>query len=355
LLLKRILIITEHGVPIFDYEEYSRGDEVLVSGLITAILRFVEETEKEKLSRVLLEESQFLLKSKDSLIFIFQISDEMPNEYADYVSNCISEKFYQNYKKDFEDFSGNVSVFHGFQEECRNILLQCGVDIANILFEDPEGNKLQAWCIFSLDNDPLVVMANAPNYNIDSFTIFQVLGKSLRKVASSMNDCSKGMCHHITHQGNLIQTMVFPFVIIVMETKIKEFEVKRFRQFKTKSHQQILDMFSNAFKPDSIEIYNRSLISPLTNERISGFHKTLSDLFQAAEKGLEYLFTTPVHIQIFSTTDKSTVVIKLVNRILFLEYNQHISSSNLLESAKKMFEQEIIVKDETPEAVLEKS
>jgi hypothetical protein len=318
-------------------------------------LRFVEETEKEKLSRVLLEESQYLLKSKESLIFIFQISDEMPNEYADYVSNCISENFYKNYKEYVEDFSGNVSVFHSFQEECKNILLQCGVEIANMLFDDPEGNKLQAWCIFSTENEPLVVMANAPNYNIDSFTIFQVLGKSLRKVAASINNCEKGMCHHITHQGNLIQTIVFPFVIIVMETKIKEFEVKRYRQFKIKSHQQVIDLFSEAFKPNKIEIYNRSLVSPITKESISGFHKTLSDLFQAAEKGLEYLFTSPIHVQIFTTNDKATVVIKLVNRILFLDYNKYMSASVLLEYAKKIFEIETLVKDDIPEVVLEKS
>ena len=355
MLIKRILIITEHGVPIFDYEEYSRGDEVLVSGLITAILRFVEETEKEKLSRVLLEESQFLLKSKDSLIFIFQISDEMPNEYADYVSECISENFYSNYKEHFEDFSGNVSVFHSFQNECKEILLQCGIEIANLLYEDLEGGKLQAWCLFSKDNEPLVVMANAPNYNIDSFTIFQVLGKSLRKVASAFNKCEKGMCYHITHQGNIIQTIVFPFVMIVIESEVKEFEIKRFRQFKTKSHKQIMDMFSEKFKPDAIEIYNRLLISPFTNESISGFHKTLSDLFQAAEKGLEYLFSSPIHVQLFSTKEKTTIVIKLVNRILFLDYERDISASDLLKLAKEIFEQEIIIKDEIPEAVLEKS
>jgi len=98
MLLKRILIVSEHGLPVFDYEEYSRGDEVLVSGLITAILRFVEETEKEKLSRVMLEESQYLLTTHDSLIFIFQVSDEMPEEYAEYVSECVAVNFVKKYK-----------------------------------------------------------------------------------------------------------------------------------------------------------------------------------------------------------------------------------------------------------------
>ncbi|MCG3220057.1 MAG: hypothetical protein H7641_01650, partial [Candidatus Heimdallarchaeota archaeon] len=71
--------------------------------------------------------------------------------------------------------------------------------------------------------------------------------------------------------------------------------------------------------------------------------------------GLEYLFTAPVHVQIFTTQEKSTVVIKLVNRILFLDYDQHIIASDLLEFAKEMFEKEIVIKDEIPEAVLEKS
>ena len=60
------MIITEHGVPIFDFQEYARGDEVLVSGLLTAILKFVEETEKDKLSRLLLEESQFLISTYEN-------------------------------------------------------------------------------------------------------------------------------------------------------------------------------------------------------------------------------------------------------------------------------------------------
>ncbi len=354
LLIKRILIITEHGLPVFDYKEYSRGDEVLVSGLITAILRFVEETEKEKLSRVLLEEIQYLLKSRESLLFIFQVSDEMPNEYAEYVSACISDYFVENYKEEVDDFAGNVTVFQKFHDECKDILLQCGIEIANTLIETAEGKKLTAWCLFSVENQPLVVRANAPNYNIDSFSIYQVLSKSLRKISSKINECNKGNCYIITHEGNVVQTIVLPFAVIIMESKIDELVVKKYRQFKTKPHKQIEKIFLDSFKPDKIDIYGRSLVSVLTDEMISDKHKALLDLFKAAEKGFQYLFNSPVHVQIITTDQNSTLLIKLVNRTIVLDYEKPVSTSILLEKTKKMFEQEVIIKDDIPEAVLEK-
>ncbi len=355
MLMKRILIVSEHGVPVFDYKEYSRGDEVLVSGLITAILRFVEEIEKEKLSRVMLEESQFLLKTQDAFIFVFQISDQMPEEYAEYVSSCISDNFVENYKEYMKKFRGDVSVFRDFQEKCKEILLQCGIEIANTLTDSVESKNLRAWCLLSADNELLIVRANAPNYNIDGFTIFQVLGKSLQKVTSNIQGSMKSNSYHITHQGNIIQTICLPSSIIVMESKVDELTVKRFRQYKTKTHQQMIDLLKKAYEPDRTEIYNRSLVSPLTNKEISYRHKTIFDLFQAAEKGMQYLFNSPIHVQIFSTDKQTTLVVKLINRIFFLEFDREIATSKLLEATKKMFEQDLIVKDDIPEVMLEKS
>ncbi len=100
-------------------------------------------------------------------------------------------------------FSGNVSVFQGFQKNCKEVLQQCGVDITNALLEEKESQDLRGWCLYSKDGEPMVIRANAPNYNIDSFTIFQVLGKSLRKVTSSIKDSSKKM--HASRGAPVIQ------------------------------------------------------------------------------------------------------------------------------------------------------
>lgn len=355
MLIKRIMIITEHGVPIFDFQEYARGDEILVSGLITAILRFVEETEKDKLSRLLLEESQFLISSKESLIFIFQIDDEMPADYAEYVGNLVSQSFIEKYIEEVKKFSGNVSLFHGFQDECKNILLQCGIEIADTLMENSESQNLRAWCLFSKENDPLIVHANSPNYNIDSFTIYQILGKSFRRVASHFENCTKGVCFHITHLGNSIQTIILPHVFFVLESKISELEVKRFRQFKIKTSQQLLQIFEDAFKPDKIEVFNKDDISATTNKEMSKNYKLISDLFKAAEKGFQYLFNSPIHIQVLCAGNNCYLQVKLVNRTIIMEYSKEISISRILESTKAIFDVELETKDDTPGLMLEKS
>jgi hypothetical protein len=355
MLIRRILIVTDSGLPVFDYEKYSRGDEVLVSGLVTAILKFAEETEKERLSRVYFEESLYILSTIESVILIFQISDEMPGEYAEYVSNQITESFITNYREEVKRFRGDVSVFQGFQETCEEILLQNGVTIANILIDTPEGEKLKAWCLYSLENEPLIVKANSPNYNIDSFTIFQVLGKSFRKVCKNVEKCSKGTCFHITHDGNLVQSILLPAVFIVIETAIDEMSVQRFRQFKIKSRQQLEDIINEFYKPDKIQIYSKKEFLGTPEQTINPRYKTLYDLFSAAEKGLEYLYKSPIHVQILNVDRGVIALIKLVNRVAFLEFESQQTSASIIESTKEMFEQEQLIKDGTPEVMLEKS
>ena len=354
MLIKRILIITEHGVPIFDYEKYGRDDEVLVGGLLTAILKFVEETEKEKLSRLLLEESQFLVMSRESLIFIFQISDEMPGEYAEYVSNCIFERFMQRYADQIKEFHGNVSTFHDFQEGCKEILLECGADLANVLINEEESQNLRAWCLLSMDYEPLIVMANVPKYNVDGFTIFQVLGKSVRKVSSKLGDHSKGTCFHITHNGNTIQTIILPQAILVTESLVEDLKAKGIKQFKTKTAQQLISTFSKFYKPDSIDVYNRSMVSTTTQNKMDDDQEVILDLFKAAEKGFQYLFDSPTHVQILSFEKQSYIYVKLINRTIIMKFNRNVSTSKIIENTKKVFEEITTTKVDTPAAMLEK-
>jgi len=355
MLIRRILIVNDCGLPVFDYEEYSRGDEVLVSGLVTAILKFAEETEKERLSRVYFEESLYILTVIESVILIFQISDEMSGEYAEYISNQITKSFIEKYREEVKNFRGDVSVFQGFQETCKEILLQNGIEIANCLIDTPEGKKLKAWCLYSLENEPLIVKVNSPNYNIDSFTIFQVLGKSFRKISENVGRCSKGTCFHITHEGNLVQAILLPSVFIVIETAIDEMTVQRFRQFKIKSQQQLKDIINEFYKTDKIQIYSKKEFLATPEQTINSRYKMLYDLFNAAEKGLEYLYKTPIHVQILKIEKGVTVIIKLVNRVAFLEFGSQQTSASIIESTKRMFEQEQLIKDDAPEVMLEKS
>ncbi|MHA1221988.1 MAG: hypothetical protein ACTSSG_05630 [Candidatus Heimdallarchaeaceae archaeon] len=355
MLIKRILIITSSGVPIFDFEDYSRGDEILVSGLITAILKFVEETEKEKLSRVLLEESQFLLTSTESLIFVFQISDEMPTEYAEHVIKHIIESFNALYKEKVSHFTGNVSVFSEFQTECRVILQQCGLNIANTLLSNPEGKKLHSWCMFSENNEILVVRALIPNYNIDSFPIYQVLGKSLRKVLRKMqNGSNKGICLYITLEGHVIYSIVLPFITFISETRLKELQIKKIKQFKTKTNEQLKSIFKEIFSPNRISVYSKSVLFTTLDEETTK-HEFLFDLFKAAEKGFTFLFNSSIYIQSLKGEDHTITLVKLFNRIILFEHDEQISSEIIFTKVKKLLELEHGTKVDILEPVLEKS
>ncbi|GAH37070.1 unnamed protein product, partial [marine sediment metagenome] len=167
--------------------------------------------------------------------------------------------------------------------------------------------------------------------------------------------CSKGTCFHISHEGNLVQAILLPSVFIVIETAIDEMTVQRFRQFKIKSKQQLKDIIKEFYKTDKIQIYSKKEFLGTSEKTINTRYINLYDLFNAAEKGLEYLYKAPIHVQILNIDKGVTVIIKLVNRVAFLEFDSQKTSASIIESTKRMFEQEQIIKDDTPEAMLEKS
>ena len=162
------------------------------------------------------------------------------------------------------------------------------------------------------------------------------------------------MCFHITHEGNLVQTILLPSVFIVIETAINELIVNRFRQFKIKTKDQLKEIIRGFYKPDKIQVYSKKAFLETAEQEPTKNHKMLFDFFRAAEKGLLYLFESPVHVQILSLRENIIVIIKLVNRIAFLEYEKETSTTKIIEATKRMFEQELDIKDDIPELVLEK-
>lgn len=336
MLIKRILIITADGIPLFDFEDYTRGDEVLVSGLLAGFLRFAEETEKEKISRVILEESQFILSLAEDLVFIFQISDNMPYEYAEFIITKISNKFLSLFREQLKAFRGQVSVFRSFQCICRKILDQCGIYIANELF-DEKSKMSTAFGIYSDSFETLVVQAHEQNYNFDSFAIFHLFCKSLRKIITALWNSKLGIAYHLSLEGSLILTINLPYIFIVIATKIKDFNVSTIKEFKTKSNQQLKDTFFEKFNPTDIEVYSRRSLESLKKDKGKHKHKILCDSFKAGEKGFSYLYDTKLLSQFIMTTNNASIIFKLPNRTLFLDFEEHKSAADSFEELSKIF------------------
>ena len=133
----------------------------------------------------------------------------------------------------------------------------------------------------------------------------------------------------VTHDGNLVQVILLPSVFIVLESTIDEMAVQRFRQFKTKSKEQLSDIIKTHYKPNKIQLYSKKELLGTTNLTINEKHKNLYDLFRAAERGLEFLYKAPIHVQILKFPKVITVVIKFVNRVAFLEFEMQKTSSSI--------------------------
>ncbi|MBA7592322.1 hypothetical protein ES708_34502 [subsurface metagenome] len=235
----------------------------------------------------------------------------MPYEYAEFIITKISNKFLSLYREQFKAFRGQVSVFMGFQCICRKILDQCGIYIADELFVE-KSKTSKAFGIYSDSFETLVV-------------------------TSSLWNSKLGIAYHLSLEGSLILTINLPYVFIVIAIKIKDFKISTFKEFKTKSNQQLKDTFFEKFKPTDIEIYSRRSLESLKKDIEKSKHNILCDSFKAGEKGFSYLYNTKLLSQFIMTTDNASIIFKLPNRTLFLDFEEHKSAADSFEELSKIF------------------
>ncbi|MHA1115265.1 MAG: hypothetical protein ACTSRR_03805 [Candidatus Heimdallarchaeaceae archaeon] len=328
MLIKRILIITNEGIPVFDYKDYAKEDEALVGGLITALMKFAEETTKESISRVMLQESQFILKKFNSVLFVVQVLEDMPADYAEEILNLIATNFFKEHKEDIENFRGNVSTFSSFQEKCKNILQYTGIELANKLLSKQDDPL--AWGIFSKEGKALFVRADSPNYNVDNFTIMQVLGKSINKIIKSQFQTSTSIAYHINFKGNVFNSIILPFVHIITERKLNAFSFDDIKKFKIMTQADIKQKFNETFNIKEAEIVVVSKTASTDLEKLDNKNKSLLDLFQASTKGFEYLFNSESLIQLLKFRNSVSIVLNLVNRYIVANIQSKQSSEDML-------------------------
>ncbi len=331
----------DSGLPLFDYDAKERGDGMIVSGWFTAIKQFATETEKDKLTRIMFQDSSYILKGIDEVVFIFQISERMPDDYADYVINLIASKFLNLYKSEIKTFSGDISPFRKFEPICKQIMEDCGVSITNVLLDTMQKMNINAWGLYSKDYKPLIVLAEAPNYNIDSFSIYAVLGKNLQKIFGKICGEYRGSSYHLTQNGNIVQTIVLPNAIIAVDMEIDSFDYTIIKKFKILTYDETIELLSNTFEQDKTEIYGSRVLSRNLNGGLAVNHKILYDLFKSADEGLDYLFNSHLLLQFLSSSKCTNVIIKLSNRMAFLDFKDETNASEIFQKLKKLFDTEL--------------
>ncbi len=121
-MIKQVLIMTTYGTVLFSREYTQAGgpDVVLTSGLFSAIYAMAEETQKEKISEMEMEQSKIYFKLREHDVLIIINADRRMDEDDVYdILEKIGDSFFKNYGP--SDFTGEL--LNDFAPTCDQILL----------------------------------------------------------------------------------------------------------------------------------------------------------------------------------------------------------------------------------------
>lgn len=121
--IKNIIVTDTNGSCLVSTEGESI-DHYLIAGLMTAILKLGEEIVESELESITFKGQQIYYLQKEGCLTIVQVSRELPEAIALQILSEITESFLKKYGHLLKNWSGNLDLFSGFQEELKNYLNQ---------------------------------------------------------------------------------------------------------------------------------------------------------------------------------------------------------------------------------------
>jgi hypothetical protein len=105
-----------------------------MSGLLTAINLFSENTQGSKLKEITLASSRFSSIFSENIQFVLQ-HDNVKAQDLERISQEFSSKFLETFRLQLKEFNGDISVFEKFEKDADNILAQKGRPIQQKMHE----------------------------------------------------------------------------------------------------------------------------------------------------------------------------------------------------------------------------
>ena len=332
MLIERIMIITDAGLPIFDYIEYAKEDQVLLSGLLSALMSFASSTENEEISKVTFAQSMYIFKIVEKLIFAMKINDSMPDTYAEMILQQIVSSFLGIFGDEIKKFKGEVQQFDKFQEVCRRILYNMGLNIIErVLKEDTA--EVRALVVFSYDNKQVFTSIISPNYPFQSFEIYGVIAKNFRKIIKKKwPKANKALGYLIAKNGFLVNITMLPYVTIVFETLLSIYKKDVWKKTKLMRQRDLQEFLTKNLKCNKADIYSTRLRNPVTDEEATQEQKELFNFFTANSTGIRYMAKSELILQVISIPQQSNLILVFPTRICFAEYQQALNIKDIYAS-----------------------
>jgi len=131
------MIINRAGIALFYYDFSGRNifkDQQSLASYFDLICRFTKNQFKESLKTISLDNSIFFFFThKSGLRIIFKCDNKIfDRKLLESLADRIIDNFITNFRKDLEDFNGEISNFHTFSHILEKVIVSKEKDIKKI-------------------------------------------------------------------------------------------------------------------------------------------------------------------------------------------------------------------------------
>lgn len=336
MLIKKIFIIKNDGVLLFGYSlEKAQQDPALVSGLLTAMMQFAQETLQEKVSQIFLEESLYVFGRKENIVCAMQVSSELQPDYAHFIMRTLLTSFIDTFGDKIELFASKTSFFAGFEEKCKELFDSLGLSIIEKLsaFEDP---SLLAFSLHSTDNRLLFLSVKTDDYLSEAFDIYAVLAKNTNKIKKHLLKSQKLSILLITDKGNIIHILSLPLVTIVIHYFNEVFPDSTTRKIRLLSPKLLTNRFQSLFTNANIEFFLRGMRPADSSKETPKSYILLNDYYKGAQEGIAALFDDRVRVMSLVYPSKTIIFCKLSVRTMIITQSGDLDTTQIIQNVQQL-------------------
>jgi len=121
-IIRDIWILSSDGITMYSRAYNPKVNEQLFGAVMSAINKFAEKITDGGLSSFELSDIKFTIIKKKDILFVANASLEEKDKQINKELSNISDKFFEVYANQLENFSGDVSIFSDFEQHIEKSL-----------------------------------------------------------------------------------------------------------------------------------------------------------------------------------------------------------------------------------------
>ncbi len=125
------ILIQQGGVLVFskNYIKLKINDDDLIAGFLSALDSFVKEATNDEIKSIIMEGRKFSYIVGDGLVIVISTNQSDNDVLIQDLLKDIKIKFFEKFKENISNFSGNTSYFTNFDTELGEILPKSDISI----------------------------------------------------------------------------------------------------------------------------------------------------------------------------------------------------------------------------------